>query len=236
MIINYLALCPMRGREFARVLLPLMETHSDRSTFAVTAALRGAGVCVDEADALLRARGMWWLTSSPPPPLSLASTPSASTEQLLCSSTLAKAAMFFLTAGDLPRVGALFKGSLARCMWAVVSCTSFKGLSFCPGNDSLWANDLKSAYLSSGEFRTSEDCSLELNAALNEAKELQDALGEATLCGVTDLHRTALVIYTSAIESWIKPSQQGPMSRQAMILLSNLLLTEEFCAPLASIK
>jgi len=181
-ILNYLSVCPMRGKEFARVLLPLVPIASDQTALTVAQTLRESLGLYQEASSLLVARGMWWLRQNPTPPLRSAGP--ASREQQLQSSTLAKAAYFFHEAGDASRLHVLLESSLSRCMWAVrANAKAFPGLLLTPSTCSLYGDTLRTPRDTHGQDEQTIDAGnlLELEAALLEAEELLQAVDVAYL-------------------------------------------------------
>jgi hypothetical protein len=59
-VVGYLQVCPKRGKEYARVLLPYRRAHTDSAVCAVSHALRTFGL-YSEASAVEASRGSWWL-------------------------------------------------------------------------------------------------------------------------------------------------------------------------------
>ena len=181
-MLNYLSVCPMRGKEFARVLLPLVPIASDQAALAVAQTLRESLGLNQEASSLLVARGMWWLRQNSTPPLRSAGP--AARELQLQSSTLAKAAYFFQEAGDASRLQVLLESSLCRCMWAVrANAKAFPGLLLTPSVCSLHGEALRAPRDTHGQDEQAIDASnlLELEAALLEAEEVLQAVDVACL-------------------------------------------------------
>lgn len=230
MVVQYLAVCPLRGRDYVRALIPAMCAHTDRSARAVARLLRESAGWADEADAVLRARGMWWVARSPPPP---AASPAEHSEgarsELRHESTLAKAAVFFLAAGDLARVSALLEASLSRCMWAVAAASqAFTGLGIRP---TAWGPYRERLSLQS---RGPEDRLLELECALLEA-------GELLLAASPDEHTAhdkvfsccyrCLDTYVGAVQSRFEPQSTVAGLRAAASRLAGLITKEDEGGP-----
>jgi hypothetical protein len=219
----------MRGREFARALLPGLAGQSDRSVRAVALLLSEALGWPEEGRALLRARGMWWLARSSVVPLR---AEQGQRELQLHSSRLAKAATFFQEGADWSRLCALIEGSLSRCMWAVRSNPeAFPGLQLTPTPSGSFRDAVRSADAAS---RTDIDRMLELEGALREAEELLQAVdvdsiapegaeGAVAALGVT---YTCLRSYTTAVQA--RCTQEGSPEglREAARLLGGLIVVE----------
>jgi hypothetical protein len=179
LVLGYLGVCASRGRECARLILPVRTLRSDREALAVADVLLYDLDWPEEAASLFLRRAHWWLQRNPAFPLCIpapadadagaGAVAAAGQALLLRASTLAKAASFYCMAGDALRLRAFLESSLSRCAWAVVGCRKvFPGLRFLPGTTCLSEPCREAA----GVARSDEDCELELQAALLEAVEL----------------------------------------------------------------
>lgn len=218
MVVQYLAVCPQRGREAARALLPYLCSHTDRSVMAVAQLLVEEADWADESSALLRARGMWWLARCVSPPL----TSSSGLQSVLIGSTLAKAATFFQAAGDTPRVEALLEASLSRCMWAVASAThAFTGLEIRPTASGPFRPQLPSIC---DRARSPEDRMAELEGALLEAGELLQAVSaDGGADSIVERCCRCLDVYVSAVQVRFAPSLDASSLRSAAAQLAGLV-------------
>ena len=222
----------MRGREFSRALLPTLTAGTDSSVRLTAALLRDSMGWELEASALLRARGMWWLARSTAPALTASS--SCPREQLLCSSTIAKAATFFCEAGDAQRVVSLLEGSLCRCMLATVANKrAFRGLSLLPTARGPFEQQLLEA-LGSVE-RTEQDHILELEAALLEAEELLSAV-EVDRANSGDMAEftiplayQCLQVYTNAVQTRFLREASTRDFMEVALQLAGLLKCDQNC-------
>ena len=57
---GYLTACPLKGKEYARILLPKRRIHSDATVHSICTTLRTFGLLI-EARAMEVSRGLWWL-------------------------------------------------------------------------------------------------------------------------------------------------------------------------------
>jgi hypothetical protein len=224
MVVQYLSVCPLRGRDYVRALLPSLCAHSDRSARTVAQLLRDGAGWADEADAVLRARGMWWLARSLPPGVARSSEGDDARRDALQGSTLAKAAWFFQEAGDRARVSALLEASLSRCCWAVAAATqAFAGLGIHPAACGPYKALLPTLL---DESRSQEDRLLELECALVEAAELLQAV-DLDDNRVVDavLHRCyrTLDTYVGAVQARFAPQPSAGVLRAAAARLAGLI-------------
>jgi hypothetical protein len=144
--VSYLAICPTRGRDYCRTLLPRRALNTDKSVWELAQYLHAGLGMPEEAASVLIARGSWWLRQTPSLPVRF--TPDMGTqrqeswedarERLMTASTLAKAAAFYQAAQDSGRLSALLEASLGRCMAGVRACrVLFPALSLAPPSTSL---------------------------------------------------------------------------------------------------
>ncbi|KAJ1438540.1 Nup85 nucleoporin-domain-containing protein [Ochromonadaceae sp. CCMP2298] len=178
LVLGYLGVCASRGRDCARLILPVRALRSDREALAVADVLFDLDLPEEAASLFLR-RAHWLLQRNPAFPLPPAGT-GADVGGTVAgrgrASTLAKAASFYCLAGDALRLRALLESSLSRCAWAVVGCCRvFPGLRFLPGTTSL------SEPCREAGARSDEDSELELQGALLEAVELLQTVDVAAV-------------------------------------------------------
>jgi hypothetical protein len=239
LVLGYLGVCASRGRECARLILPVRALRSDREALAVADELFDLDLPEEAASLFLR-RAHWLLQRNPAFPLrnpastgdvggTVAAQGGAST-----ASTLAKAASFYCLAGDALRLRALLESSLSRCAWAVVGCCRvFPGLCFLPGTTSL------SEPCREAGARSDEDSELELQGALLEAVELLQTVDLAAVAQHRARRRAApsptsasvaiveaegqalgeslraLRLYVQAVQMrFAEPTAEGPMDEQ----------------------
>lgn len=227
-ILNYLSVCPMRGKEYARVLLPLVPITSDKSALAVALVLRDSLGLFNEASSLLVARGNWWLRRNPTPPLRSAAGEWSARERQLRSSTLAKAAYFYQEAGDAARLQAVLESSLSRCMWAVVANSqAFPGLHLLPSACSLYGEALRAARLPRVGDSSVPDATnlLELEAALVEAEEVLQAVDtscfdQAVGTSIVALCYQGLRSYSTAVQGRFAAPSASVLKQSAQELAS----------------
>lgn len=196
-VLSYLAVCPMRGKEYARVLLPRSCMPSDKAVLSIAMTMRESLDLPQEAATVLIARGKWWSKQG----------------------NAAKAAYFFQEAPDETRLAGLLEESLHRCMCAVIDCHSaFPGLSLVPCAGTPHAR-------ASTDAAQSNDTGMqELENALVEAEELlmtvdSDAAASGTILG---LLLKALSVYVQVIQDRFATSAsslRGAVQRLAALLI-----------------
>jgi hypothetical protein len=116
--------CPLRGREFVRCLLPRRCVSTDEEVLELSNALINTG-WPEEAKSVLLCRGMWWWNKY--------SEMSFSDEKRksVCSVLIGKAVQFFALAGEMSMVSRMLEVCWQRLLWTVIDNNpAFPGLSF----------------------------------------------------------------------------------------------------------